>query len=104
MSEEVLDLEEVLERVQDDKELLLELFAIFQEDYEQKHGQIGQAVSRKDFDQLKNIAHSLKGASSNISAKRIYAIFAEIERMAVQRDVKKIEEILVDAGREYAAL
>ncbi len=104
MSEEVLDLEEVLERVQDDKELLLELFDIFQEDYEQKRRQIGQATVQKDFEQLKNIAHSLKGASSNISAKRIYSLFAEIERMAVRGDMKAIEEVLVNADREYAAL
>ena|SRR3989338_8438322 len=104
MNEEVLDLEEVLERVQDDKELLLELFDIFQEDYELKRQQIGQAVIQRDFNQLKNIAHSLKGASSNISAKRIYSLFADIERMAVQEDFKKIDEVLVNTDREYIAL
>lgn len=104
MSEEVLDLEEVLERVQDDKELLLELFDIFQEDYEQKRRQVGQAVAQSDPEQLKNIAHSLKGASSNISAKRIYGLFAEIERMAVQGDVKGIGSILANVDHEYTAL
>lgn len=104
MSEEVLDLQEVLERVQDDKELLLELFDIFQEDYEQKRRQIGQAVVQKDCEQLKNIAHSLKGASSNISAKRIYSLFAEIEQMAVRGDADGIGNILKNTDREYADL
>ena len=36
MSEEILDLKEVMERVQDDKELLLELFDIFITDYSEK--------------------------------------------------------------------
>ena len=33
MSEEIIDLKEVLERVQDDRELLNELLDIYQEDF-----------------------------------------------------------------------
>ena len=36
MAEDIIDLPDVLERVQDDKELLLELLDIFQEDFVSK--------------------------------------------------------------------
>ena len=65
MSDEVLDLNEFLERVQDDKELLLELLDIFSDDYQKKRVQLEEAVNKNDSEQIKSVAHSLKGASGN---------------------------------------
>ena len=47
MSEEIIDLKEVLERVQDDKELLDELFDIYQEDFVQKRQALGEAIAAR---------------------------------------------------------
>ena len=104
MNEQVLDIEEVLDRVQDDKELLLELFDIFQDDYSEKRRQIKEAIGKNDIEQLRNIAHSLKGASSNISAKRIYSLFSQIEHLAAQGDISGIGEVMAKTESEYTAL
>jgi hypothetical protein len=45
MSEEIIDLKDVLERVQDDKELLAELFDIYQEDFVIKRKALGDAIA-----------------------------------------------------------
>ncbi len=68
MSEEIIDLKDVLERVQDDKELLAELFDIYQEDFVVKRQALGEAITAKDITKIKEIAHSMKGSSGNISA------------------------------------
>jgi len=94
MSEQVVDVEEALERVQDDRELLIELFDIFQEDYAKKRKEIDDVLSKGDFDQLKNIAHSIKGASSNISAKNIYVSLLELESIAADGEVERINELM----------
>ena len=88
MNEQTLDLNEFLERVQDDKELLLELLDIFVNDYKEKSRLLNQAISQKDIEQVKGIAHSLKGAYGNISAKSMrksLIIFEEMKDLAVSQ-------------------
>ncbi len=104
MSEEAIDVNEVLERVQNDKDLLLELFDIFQEDYLVKRKAITDLVEKKDFEQLKGIAHSLKGASGNISAKKVHVLFYQLEEIAKNADLSQAREILANLDKEYVVL
>ncbi len=62
MHKNVIDLDDVLERVQDYWDLLMELFDIFQEDYKDKLSQLQKLVGEQNFVQIRNVAHSLKGA------------------------------------------
>ncbi len=51
MVEEIIDLKDVLERVQDDKELLGELFDIYLEDFVVKRKALGDAIAAGDIAQ-----------------------------------------------------
>ncbi len=82
MAEDIIDLKDVLDRVQDDKELLLELLDIYIEDFVNKRKDLGEAVSASDFTKIKEVAHSMKGASGNISAKRMYDSCLKLEQLA----------------------
>jgi HPt (histidine-containing phosphotransfer) domain-containing protein len=104
MNDDVVDLKEVLERVQDDQELLLELFDIFMGDFKEKRITIDKEIADKNFEKLKNLAHSLKGASSNISAKKIYASFSELERIATDGDRAKIDDLLKKIDQQFGSL
>jgi len=104
MSEEILDMEDFLERVQDDKELLLELLDIFTADYEVKKGQLQEAIENKDDEQIRGLAHSLKGSSGNISAKRLREIFLQIEVKAKEKDFEKLNGLLVQMRQEFDSL
>ena len=104
MSNDIIDLEEVMERVQNDQELFFELLAIFQDDYEVKRRLLNELIALKDFEQLRNVAHSLKGASSNISAKKVYACFAQLENVAEQKEGAQVPGILANIDKQYAAL
>ena len=91
MSEEVIDLPEVMERVQDDKELLLELFEIFTKDYDQKIQVLRSALTEKNFEVIKDVVHSIKGAAGNISAKAVHATCLNIEKLSAEQNISAIE-------------
>jgi HPt (histidine-containing phosphotransfer) domain-containing protein len=104
MNDDVIDLKEALERVQDDRELLLELFEIFLGDCPKKLEIIRQAAEKKDLNQLKDAAHSLKGASGNFSAKRIYNSFLSVEQISKAGELQNIPNVLSTINEQMAEL
>ncbi len=94
MSEPIVDLKDVLERVQDDKELLVELFAIYEEDFINKRKSLGEAVAAKDITKIKEIAHSMKGSSGNVSIKPMYAACLQLEQLAKENKTDGMAELL----------
>ncbi len=95
MSEEIIDLKDVMERVQDDKELLLELLDIYQEDFVAKRQALGEAIAAKDIGKIKEVAHSMKGSSGNISAKSLHASCLKLEALAKEGNVEAMSPVLV---------
>ncbi|MBP6342501.1 MAG: Hpt domain-containing protein [Candidatus Omnitrophica bacterium] len=98
---EIIDLPDFMERVQDDKELLLELLDIFQEDFIGKRQLLDEAIKTSDITKIKEVAHSLKGASGNISAKTMHANFLKIEHAAKTDDVNQIASVLKDVDVQF---
>jgi histidine phosphotransfer protein HptB len=82
MSEEIIDLPDVMERVKYDKELLLELLDIFQEDFQKKRQVLVDAVAAGNIEKVKETAHSIKGSSGNISAKPMHTSCLKLEQLA----------------------
>jgi len=99
-----IDLPEVLERVQDDRELLLELFDIFQTDFEEKRKEIEEFLKQKNFSGLRDIIHSVKGAAGNISAKPLHVICSQIEAFAERQELSEINATMPGLDKEYAQL
>jgi HPt (histidine-containing phosphotransfer) domain-containing protein len=95
MSEEIIDLKEVLDRVQDDKELLNELLDIYQEDFMIKRKALGDAIAANDIAKIKEVAHSMKGASGNISAKPLHAACLQLETLAKEGKTDGMQEVAV---------
>lgn len=92
MRKKIIDLEDALDRVQDDKELLLELFDIFEQDFKLKRKELEKSLLSKDVENVRNIAHSIKGASGNISAHRIQEVCLFIEKEIAEDTVDLIKE------------
>lgn len=99
--DDIIDLPDVLERVQDDKELLLELLDIYQEDFVLKRAALAEAIEKKDFVKIKEVAHSMKGASGNISAKRLYATCLSLESKAKENDASGLEDLLKAVDSQF---
>jgi HPt (histidine-containing phosphotransfer) domain-containing protein len=96
MSEEIIDLKDVLDRVQDDKELLDELLDIYQEDFVQKRSALQAAIAATDIAAVKMVAHSMKGSSGNISAKSMHAACLKLEALAKEGKTDGMQEVVVD--------
>ena len=89
MSKEILDLEDFLERVQNDSELLIELLDIFTNDFRIKRVELEAAFKNHDYPAIEHIAHFLKGSCSNISAGALKVIFSELEQKGRNRAVEE---------------
>ena len=104
MNEEIIDLPELLERVQDDKELLLELFDIFVQDFAVKRKSLEEYIKSKNYEEIRNIAHSLKGASGNISAKPLRAVCIQFEDLGKRNSVSDAQALLAQLDKEFERL
>jgi HPt (histidine-containing phosphotransfer) domain-containing protein len=93
MSDQIIDLNDVLERVQQDKELLNELFDIYQEDFVAKRKALGEAIAANDIGKIKEIAHSMKGSSGNISAKPLHAACLKLEMLAKEGKTDGMQQV-----------
>jgi HPt (histidine-containing phosphotransfer) domain-containing protein len=62
-----IDYPEVLERIGGDVDFLGELLKIYFEEFVEKQRLIQEALDRDDFNSLRELGHSLKGASANLS-------------------------------------
>ncbi len=104
MKEEAVDVNEFLERVQNDKDLLLELLDIFSEDFREKRRQMETAVKQNDCDGIKRLTHALKGSSGNISAKPLRDTFLKLEDMGRNKNLSGAENILADMDKKFEEL
>ncbi len=104
MSEVIFDYEEVMERVQDDKELLLELLDLFLDDFKEKRISLTASVQDNDFENIRGIAHSLKGASGNISAKALREILLQLEEKGKDETMDGIEDLLAQLDKSFEEL
>ena len=103
MDDKAIDLKEFMERVQDDKDLLVELLDIYQEDFVEKRAAIGDAVKNQDLEQIKSVAHSMKGSSGNISAKSLHALCLRIEQSAKNGDAN-IGSMLTEMDQMFSKI
>ena len=97
---DVIDMQELLERVDQDYELLQELFRDFVEDMPSQYKKIKEAINLCDCEQVKILAHRLKGTLGNLSAKRAYDLAKEMEIAAGQNKLETMQHIYADMTRE----
>jgi PAS domain S-box-containing protein len=78
-----IDVLDLLNRCQDKRELCGRVIAKFRDRCSEHRERIARAIVAADCDDLARAAHSLKGAAANLSAERLRAAAAEIERIAL---------------------
>ena len=98
--ESAVDARELLERIGDDREFLTELFETFRDDYSKQLEAMRTALGNGDAMEAAHAAHSLKGALSNLSAKRASALAAELESAGKEGDLQRVESWLRDLEPE----
>jgi HPt (histidine-containing phosphotransfer) domain-containing protein len=74
-----------LKRMGNDCELFEEMAGLLREDAPPLLGKLHQALARRDFDNIRLAAHSLKGQATNFGAQRAVQAAANVECAARDR-------------------
>jgi signal transduction histidine kinase/CheY-like chemotaxis protein/HPt (histidine-containing phosphotransfer) domain-containing protein len=93
----VFDFQAALERVEGDRDLLIELAGLFVEDSVQLISEIEQSLEACDLKSLERAAHNLKGSVGNLCSQKGYETALKLETIARNGDLKA-------AGETFAQL
>jgi len=102
--EKFVNLPDLLARVEDDRELLAELFLMFQEELPDLQDALHSAMDVGDLLEAAKAAHALKGMLANLSMKQGASLAATIEDAARAGDMPKVKETLAAFDSETVAL
>lgn len=89
----IFDKADFLDRVEGDLELARQIGEMFLDDAHETMGLIRDRIRENDPDGIMRAAHSLKGASANLSALRLSSISAELEQAAKEKELSRAAEI-----------
>ncbi len=86
------DLNELLARVENDRELMRDLLSIFKQEFPLHLQALRLAVDSFDAEKVASEAHSLKGMLSNLAAGTSAAAAARLEQLGRNREVSEFQE------------
>jgi two-component system sensor histidine kinase/response regulator len=92
LSSLIFDHAELLARVENDRELLRDLLAIFKEEFPRQLLALREAVEAGDGDRVATAAHTLSGMLSNLSATEAAATAARLEQMGRKKETLGFQE------------
>jgi two-component system sensor histidine kinase/response regulator len=91
----IIDLTELLARVENDRELMRELLLIFKEEFPRHLQDLRAAVDSLDCEKVATAAHTLKGMLANLAASAAAGAAARLEQIGRSREVTQIQEAFV---------
>lgn len=100
----VWNLAELLERVDNDQELLRDLVNIFKEDFPRTMRLLESAIAVADLKNVARLSHTLKGMLSSLGGVRTAAAAAKIEVMASAGESASLKSVFDTLEREGASL
>ena len=100
----VLDVPDLLARLQNDHELLAELSEILKTEYPTQLRSLEQAVSAEDMKTVERTGHALKGMFAALSAARAASAASQLEQLGRKGDKLGLRNALTILESEAAAL
>jgi two-component system sensor histidine kinase/response regulator len=100
----VWNLAELLERVDNDQELLRDLVNIFKEDFPRTMRLLESAIAVADLKNVARLSHTLKGMLSSLGGVRTAAAAARLEVMASAGESASLKSVFDTLEREGASL
>jgi two-component system sensor histidine kinase/response regulator len=77
-----IDFTELLDRVDNDRELLIDLMSIFKEDFPRNVRELTDVIAARDLKKMSVVSHTLKGMLANLAVTRAAAAAAKLEQLA----------------------
>ncbi len=98
---DIINMEEVLERLDGDEDLIRELWAVFSEDAPKQMNYLKNAIDSSDIPYTERQAHTLKSASANIGANSLREKAFQIEITAREKSLNNIPVLYEDLENEF---
>lgn len=99
-----LDLSEALDRSAGDKQFLDKMLQYFIKSMDSNINILQSSIENNDSDTLVKQAHTLKGASGNLSADKLRTAAFKLEKMGIEGDLKNAPQILDEIKKEAARI
>ncbi len=99
-----IDYPSVLERIGGDKSFLKELLNLYFEDFSEKYERLQKALEQKNFDLIRELGHSLKGSSANLSLTFLQETSFHLEKAGKERNAEKAKKALALLEQEFKKL
>jgi HPt (histidine-containing phosphotransfer) domain-containing protein len=99
-----IDFAELLARVDNDRELLIDLMGIFKEDFPRHMKELVEVAAARDLKKAAVVSHTLKGMLANLAVTHAAAAAAKLEQLARDGADAAIAEALVAFEREVHGL
>ncbi len=99
-----IDYSSALERVGGDKSFLKELLNLYFEDFSEKYERLQKAIEQKNFDLIRELGHSLRGSSANLSLTFLQETSFHLEVAGRERNVEKAKKALALLEQEFKRL
>ena len=80
-NESAIDFAELLDRVDNDRELLLDLMSIFKEDFPRHVRELSDVIAAHDLKKISVVSHTLKGMLANLAVSRAAAAAGKLEQL-----------------------
>jgi HPt (histidine-containing phosphotransfer) domain-containing protein len=100
----ILNIEELLTRVDDDRGLLVELFFIFKSVFPANFQRLSDAVQLEEAKNIQIEGHTLKGMLLNLAAHRAAAAAGELEQRGCDSQFSGMKEALAELQSEVDIL
>ena len=100
----ILDMEDVMGRLNGDEELFQLIWEAFMEDAHPLIDELKASVTQRDTIKIKSNAHALKGASAGIGASRLRERTERLEKMAKEGDLDNISGLMKEIEIEFKSL
>ncbi len=99
-----IDFASALERVEGDKSFLEELLDLYFEDFSEKYERLQKALEQKNFDLIRELGHSLRGSSANLSLTFLQETSFHLEKAGRERNAEKAKKALAFLDQEFKKL
>jgi PAS domain S-box-containing protein len=88
----LMDLKEVLARLENDRDLLMDLIDLFIAESPKMMKAVAAAIQKRDARGLERAAHTLKGSVSNFGSKDVYEAALVLEKMGREGDFQRAQD------------
>jgi HPt (histidine-containing phosphotransfer) domain-containing protein len=93
MGDSILKLDSVLQRMENDRELVREIFEVFIEEAPVRAERFKAALAASDMDAVMRLAHALKGASGTLTAEPLRQACYDLEHAARAGEKEKVDAL-----------